>query len=193
MQRAVSSVVSILLAVMATCICHGLRANSVPPASSAAFAQLCQVTVGTKGTVSADILFGMARSQTSSDDDQAATAAFLHLFEPVPLGAELFTRAASEFASFGELASTDPARAASLSQVAVSVNAHFGGLYRGKTECLRSTMCTPQLWGSILLACAQLAARSDPTRRSCSDYDGRWLSSHGPIAISSRAARARIL
>ena len=147
---------------MTTGICQGLRANSVPPASSTAFQQLCQITTGTNSTVTADTLFGMARSLIASSGQAAPAAALQHLFGP--LDVELFARAASEYSSFGELARTDPARAASLNAIATSVNTHFGGLYQGKSECLRSTMCAPQ-WGlDHAAACAACRAiRCDDT------------------------------
>ena len=120
---------------MAASICCGLRSSSVAPASSAAFEQLCQITTGTKGTVSADILFGVAHSSIASTDLASpatpATPAFQHLFGPIAHGAQLFTSAASQYSSFGELACADPTRAALLSSVAASVNVHFGGLYQG--------------------------------------------------------------
>ena len=104
--------------------------------------------------MSADILFDMAQSHVKQP---AATAAFEHLFSPTADGAHLFTSAASEYASFGELACADPSRAASLNGVAASVNAHVGGLYQGKTECLRSTICTPQLGLDGDGVCASIA------------------------------------
>ena len=91
----------VLLSVMAASICCGLRSSSVAPASSAAFEQLCQITTGTKGTVSADILFGVAHSSIASTDLASpatpATPAFQHLFGPIAHGAQLFTSASSQY------------------------------------------------------------------------------------------------
>lgn len=67
--------------------------------------------------------------------DASAAFAFQQIFidADVPAAAELITRAASMFTSFGQLSTVDAPTARAIVVAAIAVNDHFGGLGRART------------------------------------------------------------
>ena len=142
-RRLVHKLLAVSLALISMtankCICVGLRACDVEPRSQAAFQELCQVTTGDWGELSAEALFKLCRETRT--DNEVAVAAFKDIFHAsgVCEAADVFMDAASSHATFGQLACKDKAKAMTLIGPAQSVSKHFGSLYHGKSECLRSS------------------------------------------------------
>ena len=120
--------------------CPGLRASSETQELQPAFHELCQVVSGTWGTLSADILFDIRFNLHGSD---ASAAAFERLVNAASTcgTAELFATACSQYSSFGEVLRSDTVMAAQMVAAAELVNTKFGGLYRGRMDCIRATCC----------------------------------------------------
>ena len=89
-----------------TTACTGLTAAAVRDSSSASFHELCRV-VGTKwGAISAETLLNMRRSLPAQDASAAFAFQQIFIDADVPASAELITRTASTYTSFGQLLST---------------------------------------------------------------------------------------
>ena len=113
---------------------------------------MCRVVDTPFSTISASILFELR----ADAGEPAALAAFHQVCAPGGPGtAELFGRAVSALQSdgsrycrsFSEVFAADRQLAMELVQAAQRVQAALGGLYAGKLDCLRSTLCNRR-WDS---------------------------------------------
>ena len=125
--------------------CMALRRADVHAGAAAGFTHMCRVLDKQFSRVSAEALLEL-RARAS---DAVAMQAFSAICaQGGPDVAALFHQAA-ELQSSGrrtqlhEVLAVDRPLAAALVAAAARVNAAFGGLYVGKLDCLRSTLCNP--------------------------------------------------
>ena len=142
--------------------CLGLRQCAVRPATVPGFQRMCRVVDTPFSAVSASILFELRAHAR----EPVALAAFHQVCAPGGPGtAELFDRAVSlrksdgpRCRSFHEVFVADRPLAVALDQAAQRVQAALGGLYVGKLDCLRSTLCNPALGLNPSGCCAACCA-----------------------------------
>ena len=141
--------------------CLGLREQAVRAETAAGFRHMCRVVDTPFSLISADILFEL-RAQAR---DAAAVAAFHEACAPGgPDTAALFDRAVgpqgngSRYRDIGEVLAADRPLAQALHEAAEGVHLAMGGLYEGKLDCLRSTLCNPALGLDSSGCCAACGA-----------------------------------
>ena len=152
--------------------CPGLCQCAVRPDAVPGFQKMCRVVDTPFSTVSASILFELR----AHAGEPVALAAFHQVCAPGGPGtAELFDQAVSlqksdgsRCRSFHEVSVADRPLAVALDQAAQRVQAALGGLYVGKLDCLRSTLCNPALGLSssgCCAACCAIQTETSFTRR----------------------------
>ena len=126
--------------------CTGLRPAALRSESAAGFMHMCRVLDTPFSRISAEILLDL-RSRVRDPG-------FVEAFNAVcatggPDVAALFDRAVglrgngSRRTQLHEVMAANRTLAAALAAAADRVNAVWGGLYEGKLDCLRSTLCNP--------------------------------------------------
>ena len=167
--------------------CPGLTAAALPHSSAANFHQLCRVVGGKWSKVSAGILFDLCRN-LPKDDAQAALA-FQQIMAAAntPDAADIIIRAASTHKSYGSFAADDPKTAGLIHRAAETINKQRGGLYEGKMDCVRATICDPRLGitqHGMCLGCAAIRPdraflkRLQSRKAACADQPERKVASH---------------
>ena len=180
--------------------CMGVRPGGVRPESTAAFMHMCRVLDTAFSPISADILLEL---HAQSRDPAAKEAFNVICARAGPDVAPLFDRAVtlqskgSRRVQLHEVMATDRSLAATLHAAAARVHAAWGGLYEGKLDCLRSTLCNPAFGlnssGSCAVCCIILKdANFNQRLRRCSavqasDAGGTTESAHAETTVRSAA------
>ena len=176
--------------------CLGLRQCAVRPETVPGFQKMCRVVDTPFSAVSASILFEL-RARAG---EPVALAAFHQVCAPGGPGtAELFDQAVSlqksdgsRCRSFHEVSVADRPLAVALDQAAQRVQAALGGLYVGKLDCLRSTLCSPALGLSssgCCAACCAIQTETSFTRRlRRSAHSAETIARHPKFELSSSCA-----
>ena len=126
--------------------CTGLRPAALRSESAAGFMHMCRVLDTPFSRISAEILLDLR--------SRARDPGFVEAFNAVcatggPDVAALFDRAVglrgngSRRTQLHEVMAANRTLTAALAAAADRVNAVWGGLYEGKLDCLRSTLCNP--------------------------------------------------
>jgi len=127
-------------------ICIGLRSDAVSFDACETFQVLCRVVDSTFSHVSAEVLFELR----AAAPDARAVRAFDSLVGPE--AARLFEQGAglqvgqvggAQYDDFADLAIADITLAKALVAETKKIDSRLGGLYQGRLDHLRSTLCNP--------------------------------------------------
>ena len=169
-------------------ICFGLRSDAVSFYASENFEVLCRVVDSKFGHVSAELLFELRAA--------ASNAIAVQAFESLvgPEAAHSFEQAVrpqvgrAQYHDFGDVVMADATLAKTLLAKAEKLDAVLGGLYQGRLDHLRSTLCNPDFGlnasGCCAACCAIRKSATFVRRLHVSRMAGR--ASAGASAPSSR-------
>ena len=184
--------------------CSGLRADAVDDDVRAAdsFQRLCRVLDSKFSHVSAEILFTLRVRAAAADAD--AVVAFDRLVGPE--AARLFQQVVEpqlsgvQYHGFGDVALADMPLAQALVAEARRIDANLGGLYEGRLDHLRSTLCNPAFGVNASGCCAAcFAIRRDflfvqrlrrSVERPSAGAAPVWSSSQGTSPCAARTCTA---
>ena len=136
-------------------VCAGLRSSGVDPASAESFGILCRVVETKFSTISADSLLKL---RAKVHGNSLAVDAFNAICSSInPDAPSLFDRAA-EHNGIGALHLADRSLAEAVNAFAKQMQQERGGLYEGRLDHLRSTLCTLALGVDASVGCCHACA-----------------------------------
>ena len=176
-------------------ICIGLRSDAVSFDACETFQVLCRVVDSTFSHVSAEVLFELR----AAAPDARAVRAFDSLVGPEAarlfeqgVGLQVGQVGGAQYDDFADLAIADITLAKALVAETKKIDSRLGGLYQGRLDHLRSTLCNPALGvnasGCCAACCAIRKDRSFVKRLRISLVAGR--TSAGACAPSKANKRA---